>query len=189
MAVNQTTNQTTQSYALPCGRDVETVWERLGEVEAGRADAHDIDCRHCRAARESLKVLRDLTGELAADDSEPSLDLTGRIMSAVRAEVRRHDLVPLPTAEPGGVRVSEQAVASVLRFAADTVDGVHARHCKVTAVDGFAVEVRMSLAVSYRGFTGHALEDVRERVTAAAGARLGVRLARLDLTLADLYDA
>ncbi|MDQ3578650.1 MAG: Asp23/Gls24 family envelope stress response protein [Actinomycetota bacterium] len=183
-------NHTTRDYLLPCGRDVEQVWERLDEVDAGRADAHELTCPHCRAARESLTILRGLTGELAVEDAVPSLDLTGRIMSAVRAEIRRHDMLPLPTPEPGDVRISEQAVASVLRFAADTVDGVRARHCVVrrTETDDFAVEVEMSIAVSYRGFDSLALDDVRERVTAAAGARIGVRLARLDLTLADLYE-
>ncbi|MEO6085038.1 MAG: Asp23/Gls24 family envelope stress response protein [Umezawaea sp.] len=184
-------NQATQGYILPCGRDVEYVWERLGEVEAGRADAHEIDCAHCRATRESLTVLRELTGELAAADEEPSFDLTSRIMSAVRAEVRRHDLLPLPTPEPGVVRVSAEAVAAVLRFAADTVEGVRARQCRVTTVDSpdYAVTVTMSIAVSHRRFSGQALDDVRERVTAAASARIGIRLVRLDLTLSDLYDA
>ena len=183
-------NQAMRDYSLPCGRDVEQVWERLGEVEAGRADAHELDCPHCRAAGESLAVLRDLTGRLAAQDDEVSWDLTGRIMSAVRAEVRRHDLLPLPSPEPGDVRVSVQAVAAVLRFAADTVEGVRARHCRVSAADSadFAVEVELAIAVSYRGFSSRALDTVRERVTAAASAHVGVRLARLDLVLDDLYD-
>lgn len=174
----------TQDYLLPCGRDVETVWERLDEP-----DAHEAGCEHCRGARASLQVLREVTGELVADESEPSLDLTGRIMAAVRAEVRRHDLVPVPTTEPGGVRVSTQAVAAVLRFAADSVDGVRARRCKVTEAPDYSVTVEMTIAVGYREFSGTALAQVRERVTAAASARVGVRLARLDLTMDDLYES
>jgi uncharacterized alkaline shock family protein YloU len=188
MAMNQT-----DDYTLPCGRDVETVWDRLGEVEAGRADAHELDCAHCLAARESLLVLRQLTGELAVEDVEPSFDLTSRIMSAVRAEVRRRDTIPLPTPEPGEVLVSEQAVAAVLRFAADSVDGVRARHCRITVettADG-AVEcvVDLTVAVAYRRFAADALPVVRDRVTAAASARIGLRLARLNLTVVDVYDA
>lgn len=188
-------SQTTEGYQLPCGRDVETVWARLDEVDAGRADAHELDCPHCRAARESLRVLRSLTDELIADESAPSPGLTGRIMSAVRAEVRRGDLVRLPPGEPGGARVSEAAIAAVLRFAADQVPGVRARRCRVRAVDDLAddppgeeqaIEVRMSIAVSYRHFAG-ALDLVRERVAAAATSRIGVRLARLDLTVDDVY--
>lgn len=183
-------NHATQDYLLPCGRDVEQVWERLDEVDAGRADAHELDCPHCRATRESLRVLRGLTRELVDDDTEPSPDLTTRIMSAVRAEVRRRDLVPLASPEPGEVQVSDQAVAAVLRFAADTVDGVRARHCRVrrSTEDTLAVDVELSLAIAH-DFDGDSLNVVRERVTAAAGARIGIRLARLDLVVEDIYDA
>ncbi|GAB3721899.1 hypothetical protein GCM10027598_36080 [Amycolatopsis oliviviridis] len=186
-------NHATQDYLLPCGRDVEQVWERLDEVDAGRADAHELDCPDCRATRESLRVLRGLTQELAEDDTEPSPDLTSRIMSAVRAEVRRRDLVPLASPEPGEVRVSDQAVAAVLRFAADSVDGVRARRCRVLrspdiSTGPLAVDVELSIAIAH-DFDGDSLDVVRERVTAAAGARVGLRLARLDLTVEDIYDA
>jgi hypothetical protein len=126
-------NQTAQDHLLPCGRDVETVWERLAEVEAGRADAHELTCDECGQVRAALIAVRAATTELINDESQPSPGLTGRIMSAVRAEVRRRDLLPLPTTEHGPRRVSEQAVAAVLRFAADGVPGVRARRCRVTA--------------------------------------------------------
>lgn len=179
-------NRANEDYLLPCGRDVEQVWQRLDEV-----DAHERGCSYCQATRESLTVLRGLTQELAEDTGGPSLDLTGRIMAAVRADVRRHDLLPLPTPEPGTVRVSAHAVAAVLRFAADGVPGVRARRCRVATMDsdGLAITVEMSVAVSYRGFVRRALDDVRARVAAAAEARIGVRLERLDLILDDLYDA
>jgi hypothetical protein len=184
-------NRANEDYLLPCGRDVEQVWQRLDEIEAGRADAHELDCPYCRATRESLTMLRGLAQELVEETEEPSLDVTGRIMAAVRAEVRRHDLLPLPTPEPGGVRVSARAVAAVLRFAADGVHGVRARHCRVstTDADDLVMTVEMSVAVSYRGFALHALDEVRARVAAAAEAQIGVRLERLDLILDDLYDA
>lgn len=179
-------NRANEDYLLPCGRDVEQVWQRLDEI-----DAHERDCSYCQATRESLTVLRSLTQELTEDTEGPSLDLTGRIMAAVRADVRRHDLLPLPTPEPGAVRVSAHAVAAVLRFAADGVHGVRARHCRVSTTDSddLGMTVEMSVAVSYRGFARHALDDVRARVAAAAEARIGVRLERLDLILDDLYDA
>lgn len=175
-------NQTTEGYQLPCGRDVETVWARLDD-----ADPHQLDCPHCGAARESLLVLRSVTEELIADESGPSPGLTGRIMSAVRAEVRRGDLVRLPTQEPGGARVSQAAIAAVLRFAADQVPGVRARRCRIdTSAEDEAIEVSMTIAVSYRHFGG-ALDVIRERVEAAATGRIGVRLVRLDLTVDDVY--
>jgi hypothetical protein len=176
-------NQTTEGYELPCGRDVETVWARLDDP-----DAHQRDCPHCRAARESLLVLRSVTDVMIADESAPSPGLTGRIMSAIRAEARRGDLVELPTANPGGARISEAAIAAILRFAADQVPGVRARRCRIHPVEDEpgAIEVRMTIAVSYRHFAG-ALDRVRARIDAAATGRIGVRLARLDLTVDDVY--
>jgi hypothetical protein len=175
-------------YELPCERDVEQVWERLDAVGAGLADEHELTCPHCRAARESLLALREATAELVAEDDAPSPDLFGRIMSAVRAEVRRGSMVRLPTPESGYVEVSEQAVAAVLRYAADTVDGVRARRCRVRADGEGVVEVELTLAVSVRNATGgEALAKVRERVTAAAAARVGLTLARLDLRVEDVY--
>ncbi|HEX2130249.1 MAG TPA: Asp23/Gls24 family envelope stress response protein [Actinophytocola sp.] len=181
MAVNGTSSE----YLLPCGRDVDEVWSGLGEP----VDVHERDCPHCRATRGSLLVLRDVTRELADDETEPSRDLTGRIMAAVRADLRRHDLLPLPTPEPGSLEVSAQAVAAVVRFAADGVAGVRARRCRVTAgAAAGALAVELNLAVSYHGFVRHLLDDVRDRVESAVGARIGVRLERLDLVLDDLYE-
>ena len=117
-------NSTAQGYLLPCGRDIESAWDRLDEIEAGRGDEHEQTCPHCRTVRESLRVLREVTGHLVEHPLEPSVGLTDRVMAAVRAEVRRHDMVPLPSAEPGAVLISEQAAATVLRFAADSVVGV-----------------------------------------------------------------
>jgi hypothetical protein len=173
-------------------------------VEAGRGDEHDLSCPDCRDARASLLVLREVTGELVADTAEPPPHLTGRIMAAVRAEVRRrHAMVPLPTAEPGRVRVSEHAVAAVLRFAADSVAGVRARRCRVYDCRVHAADtagntggseegelmlvVELSVAVSYQSFAWRALDLVRERVTAAAVTTIGPRVHRLDLIVEDVY--
>ena len=172
-------------YELPCERDVDQVWARLDAV----ADEHELTCPHCAAARESLLALRGATAELAAEEDAPSPDLFGRIMSAVRAEVRRGSMVPLPTPEPGFVEVSEQAVAAVLRYAADTVDGVRARRCRVRPLAAGGVEVELTLAVSLRNVTGgEALALVRERVSAAAAARVGMPLAKLDLLVDDIFE-
>ncbi|MEU1280254.1 Asp23/Gls24 family envelope stress response protein [Streptomyces sp. NPDC005805] len=192
-----------QGRVLPCGRDTETVWRRTGAgngratgpLDAARAgDGHDPGCAHCAAVEEGFAVLRAATDELVAERVRPSAGLTGRIMSAVRAERRRRHLLVLPTGEPGQARISEQAVASVLRSAADSVEGVRARHCRVApagaedgAEDG-AVRVELCIAVRYRGFRAEAVAEVRERVRAAAAARIGVPLARLDLTVEDVHD-
>ncbi|MFD9892534.1 Asp23/Gls24 family envelope stress response protein [Amycolatopsis sp. NPDC059027] len=187
-------NNTTEEYELPCGRELERVWERMDVVGAGLADEHELSCPHCRVARESLLALREATQELVAEPEATPPDLVGRIMSAVRAEVRRGQMLSLPSTELGPVEVSEQAVAVVLRYAADSVGGVRARRCRVRAVgEGphgeSVVEVELTLAVSLRNAAGgEALSQVRDRVTAAAAARVGLVLAKLDLVMVDVYE-
>jgi hypothetical protein len=185
-------DQADAGYLLPCGRTVDDAWERLAAVDAGRADEHELSCPHCRTAHQSLRALRDATEELAADLDEPAPGLTDRIMSAVRADIRRRDMLPLPAFEPGAVEISEQAVAAVLRFAADEVPGVRARRCRLSVrlgPDGEPlVDAELTLAVSYLSHTHGAVEVVRERAAAACVARVGFRLARLDLLVDDIYE-
>ncbi|MEU7144807.1 Asp23/Gls24 family envelope stress response protein [Nocardia sp. NPDC046473] len=191
MAVNGTTEQ---DYRLPCGREIEQVWDRLDAVEAGLGDEHETSCPHCRAARDSLLALRAATKELIDEPDPAPPDLTGRIMSAVRAEARRGRTLVLPTPAPGTVEVSEQAVATVLRYAADSVPGVRARQCRVRRVgmgmDGETlVAVELSVAIRFGHTTvGAALPLVRERVSAALAAQAGLVLETLDLVVADIYE-
>jgi hypothetical protein len=181
-------DQTGTDYLLPCGRSLDDVWDGLDAP-----DAHAQGCPHCQTAAGGLRALRSATQQLTADLDEPSAGLTDRIMSAVRADIRRRDMVPLPTAEPGAVQVSEQAVAAVLRYAADEVPGVRARRCRLRVTgfddDGQAlVEAELTLAVSYLSYTHGAVETVRERAYAACRSRVGLRLERLDLVVGDLYE-
>ncbi|SDH50152.1 hypothetical protein SAMN05216553_12513 [Lentzea fradiae] len=175
----------TSDYDLPCGRDVEQVWEVMDHL-----DPHTRSCPHCATVRESLLVLRAATEELAREEVEPPSDLVSRIMSAVRADVRRSVAIPLPG--DGLARISARAVAAVLRYAADGVDGVRARGCRVveaaesTGADP-VIEVDLSIAIS-AGVTAEVYEEVRRRVLAAASARVGVRLARLDLVVSDVLE-
>ncbi|WP_163507082.1 Asp23/Gls24 family envelope stress response protein [Fodinicola acaciae] len=181
-------DQTGTDYLLPCGRSLDEVWDGLDAP-----DTHARGCPHCQTAAGGLRALRESTEQLAADIEEPSAGLTDRIMAAVCADLRRRDMVPLPTAEPGGVRVSEQAVAAVLRYAADEVPGVRARRCRLSVTgfdeDGNAlVEAELTLAVSYLSYTHGVLETVRDRAYVACHSRVGLRLRRLDLVVGDLYE-
>ncbi|MCR3751611.1 Asp23/Gls24 family envelope stress response protein [Lentzea californiensis] len=176
----------TSDYVLPCGRDVEEVWEAID-----LSDEHTRSCPHCAAVRESLLVLRAATDELVREEVEPPFDLVSRVMAAVRADARRSDVVPLPG--DGLARISTRAVAAVLRYAADGVDGVRARACRVTealesTVSDPVIEVELTIAITADLVTHQAYDEVRRRVLAAASARIGVRLARLDLVVADVLE-
>lgn len=193
----------TDGHVLPCGRRVEDLWDRLDAAPGSPADEHEQTCPHCRAARSSLQALAEATRAVYQDESlTPPPALRGRIMAAVRAEVRRGDRLPLPSGEFGPVDVSEQAVAVVLRFAADTVDGVRARRCRLHLVQGpgqgesaegeeagAAVRVELSIAIRYcPKTTVELVEIVRARVAAAAAAQVGLRVARVDIEVDDVFD-
>ena len=171
--------------ALPCGRLVDSLWQRLDRLAT---DPHALACPHCQAAARSLYTLRQTTDRLAAQPVEPPSDLTGRIMAVVRAEIRRGRDLPLPT--PGGTAsVSEYALAAVLRFAVDQVPGVRGRSCRVDPVPGRPghVRVRMGLAVRYGLPVVQVAEQARERITAAAVHYVGIVIDGLDVAVEDVY--
>ncbi|HEX3715551.1 MAG TPA: Asp23/Gls24 family envelope stress response protein [Trebonia sp.] len=203
-------SQTSEGYALPCGRQLEELWESLENGTAGVAGlagltgvagSHEQTCPHCLTALSGLVALRDATRELAAEPVDVPPRLTNRIMAAIRADVRRTRMLPLPEdgLEPGGqADVSAQAVAAVLRFAADAVPGIRARRCSVrprdpaAAPDGMTgwVDVEMTLAIRYGTASGEqVLAAVRQAVLAAAGAQIGLRVARCDLLVDDVWFA
>ncbi|MGI5220739.1 Asp23/Gls24 family envelope stress response protein [Nocardia sp. CA-290969] len=191
MAVNETTER---NHLLPCGRDLEQVWQRLDEEDTGHAGTHEASCPHCRAARESLLALRAATRELIDEPDDPPPDLLGRIMSAVRADARRGRMLDLPTPHTGEIQVSEQAVAAIVRYAADSVAGVRARNCRVRQAPAESggpgpLDVELTIAVRFGSATlDEVLPLVRARVAAALPDHIGTTLRRLDVHVGDFYD-
>lgn len=184
MNSNSRAGDTTTEHALPCGRSVEQVWD---DREAGRPGPHPY-CPHCATARASLDRLVDATRVLVDDPAEPGSSLLDRIMAAVRADLTIGDAVALP-APAGGVDISTHALAAVLRFAVDGVPGVRAQRCRVAVVpaDPYAVDVAMSVSLHFGSGRVQALEEARRRVAVALSSRIGLRLAVLDLEVADVW--
>ncbi|WP_157224209.1 RNA polymerase sigma factor [Nocardia paucivorans] len=134
----------------------------------------------------------DIRSERAPREGDPYLDPVERVMSAVRAEMRRGRILPLPTARPGRVRIGEQVVAAVVCDAADSVPGVRARRCRIAAADagpggGFSLDIRLTLAVRFGVTTAPLLPVVRERVGITVAERIGTAVHRLDIHLGDVY--
>ena len=192
-------SETSEDYALPCGRQLETLWADLEAGTAAEPGSHEADCPHCQTALSGLTALREATEALAAAPAVVPPRLASRIMAAVRADLRRGRTLPLPGTglEPGGsAEISEQAVAVVLRFAADSVAGIRARRCTFRPVppseapDGEPgwTAVELTLAIGYRaGDGGDSLSAVRHAVLAAAETRIGLRVARCDLFVEDVW--
>lgn len=179
-------NSRTDGHPLPCGRLVEDLFD---DLEAGRPDAHSAGCEHCATARRSLHQLAEATRLLVDDPAEPPPRLLDRVMSAVRAELRRGTMLPL-SAELGPADVAEQAVAVVLRYAADSVPGVWARSCRVDPEPDRPGAAWIRMTLSLRFGTGPAqplLAEVRRRVSTALSGQVGLQAHTIDLELVDIW--
>ncbi len=179
-------NSRTDGHPLLCGRLVEDLFD---DLEAGRTDAHSAGCEHCATARRSLHQLAQATRLLVDDPAVPPPRLLERVMSAVRADLGRGAVLPLP-AVLGPADVAERAVAVVLRYAADSVAGVWARSCRIDPEPDRpgAAWIRMTLSLRYG--TGPAeplLAEVRRRVSTALSGQVGLRAHTIDLELVDIW--
>lgn len=178
-------------HPLPCGRLVEDLYD---DLDAGRVDPHDTSCEHCATARRSLSQLAQATQALVLDTAGPPPALLDRIMQAVHAELRHGPMLPLPTeagTEMGPADISEQAVAAVLRYAADAIAGVEARSCRVYPVADRPGLVRVAMSLSLRYRTGPAerlLAEVRSRIATALSGQVGLQPVAVDLEVVDLWD-
>jgi hypothetical protein len=172
-------------HLLPCGRSVEDVWD---EMEAGRVTAHALDCPHCTTARASLDELTEATRALIDDPAEPPAGFLDKIMTAVRADLILGQTVPLPS-PTAQLDISTYALAAVLRYAVDGVDGIRAHECRieVSPDNPQAVRVWMSVALRFGSGQVGALEEARLRVAAALPDRIGLELETLDFDVVDVW--
>ncbi|MET7360424.1 Asp23/Gls24 family envelope stress response protein [Streptomyces sp. NPDC005562] len=186
---------------LPCGRDVWSVWER---AENGEPDPHAETCPHCAEALNTLRRLEDVVSAAReSDPGEPEPDaaaLVGRVMDVVRLELRPGRTLPLgERAEDAWI--VEAAAARTVRAAAETLPGVRAGSCRIEPLTGEdrallgparrsrePVRVRISVAVALTWNLQEVAEQVRDRVLAAVDEELGMRVATVDVTIADLTD-
>lgn len=195
MALNE------ENELLPCGRDVWSVWER---AENGEADPHAADCPHCADARNTLRHLEDVVAAARdADPREPEPDtsaLVGRVMDVVRLELRPGRTLPLGE-EDEDAWIVEAAAARTVRAAAESLPGVRAGSCRIEALpeegrtDTAAgrhprgpVRIRTEVAVTLTWHLPEVAELVRRRILQAVDAELGMRVATVDVTVADIID-
>lgn len=188
-------------HGLPCGRSVEQVWS---ELEAGSTTAHTASCPHCTTARSSLVQLMEATQLLVDEPLDAPAGMLDRIMGAIRADLLVTDSIELPptlsgpvgaTPAPGFADISVPALASVLRYVVDTVEGIRAQRCRIEQDPQRPYAVKVDLSVSLR-YTGDAagtpgrvarLDDVRDRVHTVLARQVGLELTGLDIEVADVW--
>ncbi len=192
---------------LACGRPIDQVWEHIEDPP----DEHEATCPECQQARRNLVELDRATSELrSADEADPEFapppSIKSSIMELARAEVRRGSRLPLrPPARddlPPELTISEQAVAGVVRHAADQLSGVHARRCRVRArhpestagdvtdsATAVSLVVELGVALSSSVPILATIDRLRAGVEAAVRAEIGMGVEKINVSVEDLFDA
>ena len=174
-----------QVAALPCGRDAAQVWEQ------DELDAHQEGCPHCLAAFADANGLRSAVARLAGQPLPPPPGLVDRVMDAVRADLRPHDVLALPS-PLGPAAVGRPAAAAVLRRVVDGMAGLRARSCRIEQLepgpDGVAaLVVSMTVLARFGLDLVEVTARVRQMVIAAGERALGVPVVRVDIEVVDLW--
>ena len=196
---------------LGCGRSIDRIWATIDRPPT----AHEEECEQCQTARTQLKRLSEATRSLRESDlSNPALKprpgITNAIMDVARAEVRRGSRILLRSADIGTTEISEQALGCLIRFAAAAIPGLHSRRCRIemhSAAGGLAGEDHLSgitgttanaglrLIVNLRVVAAPGIvipltaEALRDEISNAIPAGVGIGAGTVNITVEDLYDA
>jgi hypothetical protein len=174
---------------LACGRDPAQLWDRA--ADGAPLDEHERDCPHCRAAYADAKSLDAVVHRMAAQRLEPPDSVLDRVMTAVIAELRPHELLTMPSPH-GPARLSTPAAAAVLRRVVDGMGGLRARSCRIDqdgapSADPHTVDVRISVAARFGVDLASVTARVRQMVIAAGEQALGLPVRRVDIDVVDLF--
>ncbi|MFG2648096.1 Asp23/Gls24 family envelope stress response protein [Streptomyces sp. NPDC048436] len=172
---------------LPCGRELSHVWEQW---EAGLPDPHADACPHCTRALDALRSLEGVVTQ--ARDTAPrepdTSALTGRVMDVVRLELRPGRTLPLGEVDEDAWMV-EAAAARTVRAAAESLPGVRAGSCRIDIDPPRGpVRIRVEVQVALTWNLPEVADHVRSKVREAVDGELGMRIAAVDVTIADVID-
>lgn len=183
-----------EESTLGCGRPIDQVWEHIEDPP----DEHERTCPDCRQARRNLAELDRATSELRlADETDPEFapppSIKVSIMELARAEVRRGARLPLrpPAREdlPAELTISEQAVAGVVRHAADQLSGVHARRCQVRPQSPeLTLVIELGVALSSSVPILATIDRLRSAVRSGVQTEVGMDVGKIDVSVEDLFD-
>lgn len=196
---------------LGCGRSIDRIWATIDRPPA----AHEEHCPHCRSARTRLQRLSEATRLLRESDlHNPALEprpwIRNAIMDVAREEVRGGRRLLLRSADNGTTEISEQALSSLIRFAAAAIPGVHPRRCRIeihsaaaspaaedhppgstgTATNaGPRLIINLRVAAASGSVIPRIVEALRHEIGNAIPAGVGIGAGTVNITVEDLYDA
>jgi uncharacterized alkaline shock family protein YloU len=206
-AERQTIRLLLNSAALPCGAEMDLVFEQVADGHAAELDDHQRDCVHCQAALGELSFLWAPVAERAASPVAVPPGLTAAVMSQIRHLVR--DVwYTLQTTDLGVIRIAARIVAALARDAARTVPGVRvalgrSTHTKLAAlaelatfkhrhphaavgVLGRTAVVDLAVAVQYGDPVHEVARDIQQQVIAALRENIGLQTVQVNVNVDDV---
>ena len=195
---------------LGCGHSIDRIWATIDRSPT----AHEEQCEQCQTARTQLEGLRKATRSLRESDLrnlalKPRPGIKNAIMDVARAEVRRGSRILLRSADNGTTEISEQALSSLVRFAAAAIPGVHSRRCRIeirsaaaslagedhpSGTTGTPADAGPRLIVNLRVAAAPGIviplmaEALRQEISNAIPAGVGIGAGTVNITVEDLYD-
>jgi uncharacterized alkaline shock family protein YloU len=177
---------------LGCGRSIDCIWATIDRPPT----AHEEVCELCRTARTRLQRLREATRLLRESDLhnpvlKPRPAINKAIMAVARADVRGGRRILLRNADNGTTEISEQALSSLIRFAAAAIPGIHSRRCRIelrSATAGPRLIVNLRVAAAPGIVIPRTVEALRQEISNAIPAGVGIGAGTVNITVEDLYD-
>ncbi|MEW1912099.1 hypothetical protein AB0442_27260 [Kitasatospora sp. NPDC085895] len=162
---------------LPCGRTIGESWEEP-------PDRHTERCPYCLRARAALAEVHRAAEALTARPVVLRPELTHRILAAVRQQIRRGRLLPVPSRSPA--YIWEAAAAASLRRAVDTATDALVASCRLAPGPRGDVTIALTLRAAYGRPLAEQAEKVRHVVLATATRTLGLTVHAVDLYITDV---
>ncbi len=198
-----------QSDALPCGHDIDELFEQVADGHGDELTGHQRGCVHCRAA---ITEFTRLWEPVRASIRTP-LPTPGEIVGAVVGRVRRlvkDTWYTLELTDGGSVQVAARVVARIARDTARRVPGVrvalgrstggriarlvekatfgHLQPNAAVGVLGRTAVIDLAIAVSYGDVIDEVARTVQRDVRRELARSVGLKSVTVNVTVDDVLD-
>lgn len=192
------------AVTVPCGAEVDPLFEQVADGHGADLDAHQQACVHCQAAITEFTALWAAVAETAARPVPAPPGLTAAVMSQIRVLIR--DVwYTLQTTDRGVIRIAARIVAALARESARTVPGVrvalgrsthselaeqaslrHRHPHAAVGVLGRTAVVDLAVAVTYGDPVQNVARDIQRHVIATLRKDVGLQTVVVNVTVDDI---
>jgi uncharacterized alkaline shock family protein YloU len=191
---------------LPCGSNIDGLFDQVADNIPAEDAHHQATCPHCRAALAELQTLWAPVRALASEDVRAPGGLVGEVMRRVRSLAANAWHAVLPT-ERGVTRIAASVIAAVARLAAQRVPGVTlalgpgrlmtgrsaadiagptGEAASDVGVAGKRAVIELDVAVMAGTHIPTVAQQIRESVRRDVEQLAGVRMTEVDVTVIDV---